>query len=111
MGVGPVPTKASDGGVDQPRVDHPKIVVPQPETIQHTGLLGLDHDVGLTCQIAHDVAVSVLVQVELDTALPAPPERVRSRMTDAGATGRFDLDHVRAEVGEQLADLSTDPIR
>ena len=87
-----------------------------PERFELAGLEGLDHDVCGLGEPAEEVAAVVLAEVERDGALVGVEVPEAQRGLTAGVVGmegrestrgvaarRLDLDHVGAEVGEQLA--------
>src|SRR5207247_4047129 len=65
----------------------------------------LDHDVGAMRQVAGDVQVVSVVEVEHDALLAATPERERGLRAQWAATRWLDVHHVGSEVGEEAADV------
>ena len=97
-----------------PRVDLAQPVVAEAPPLQRAGAEVLHDDVGLGDQPAEDLLALLAPQVQGDRPLVAahdrPPQRVAVRLLPAplahrvAAAGRLHLDHVGAQVAEQLAD-------
>ena len=111
VAVRALPAPPRHRGVHEARVERAHRVVAETDRVEHAGLVRLDQHVGMTRQVAQDLAVALVVDVEHDAALATTPERVGGVLADLGTTRRLDLDHVGTEVGEQLTDLCTHTVR
>ena len=116
-----------DRGVDQRRVDRVQLLVAQPERGQRARFERLEQRVRAARQLAQARAVGRAVEVEHDAELTdgvgGPVQRAvelargatravdERRVTPRGVpAGRFDLDHLGADVGQQPArDLAGRP--
>ena len=111
-----VRAEAGDREVHEVRVERGERGVPEPEPGQPTDPVVLDQHVRRAEEAPQDLAPGVGLEVDTDRALvPVDGEevgggaRARGSVTDPRrspaprrvAVGRLDLDHVRAEVGEQ----------
>ncbi len=110
VAIGALGSEACHRAVDQPWVVDRQILVPQPEGGEFARLVGLDEDIGPPGQTSEVLTVGVIAEIEHDAPLPAPPERIGRVAPDHRAPGRLHLDHVSAEVGEELTDLRANAI-
>ena len=111
--------EAGDRAVDQPRVDRLQALVIEPEALEVADLVVLDQHVGGLDQLADDLLPLGLGMVERDRALVAVGDGEEARMAGLDAVlaldpreaiaapvvahaGPFDLDHVRAQIAEDL---------
>ena len=114
--VGPGLAESRDGRVDQPRVRREQILVPQPHTRQGPGHGALHHHVRVPGQAPDALpprlgievrgdALLVGVEVEEREATVGSRPVVLERRLAAGRTapGRLHLDHLGAEVRQELA--------
>ena len=108
-------TEGRDGDPDQRGGLGAEFLVVEPELRQATGVLSLEHDVGAPRQCPEVGGALGGLEVEHDAALgrvvvPPPEARVgtggtvdeRPEPARRVTSGRFDDDHIGAEVGEQL---------
>ena len=112
--------KAGDGAVDQARVDFFQAGVIEAELGQGAHLVVLQQDVRLQRQRAHDLLAFAGIEVDRDGALAAVGGQVVARFARLVAVlvfqerrapaarvvadfRPFDLDHVGAEIGQDLA--------
>src|SRR5207249_5406281 len=102
-----VAAETGDGRVHEARVVGRELVVAEPEPFRDTRAPRLHDDVGAHRERSRDALVVVILEVEDDAALAAAPERPRRLAAQRMAAGRLDLDHLRAEIGEELADVVT----
>ena len=107
--VGAGCAEAGDRAVDQPRVRGVQHVPSDAEPLHHAGAVVLQHDVGARDELEQDLAPRVGAQVELHALLAAVEgDEVRAvgvatEVAERVAAGRFDLEHVGAEIGEHHA--------
>ena len=106
--------EAADLAVHDARIAarHGRVV--EPEALERAGLEVRDDDVGARAQLARQLEVGGVLEVEHDRALVAiggvvvrrAPLRVRRRQPAPRvvACGRLDLDHVRPQIAERLPD-------
>src|SRR5262249_53669348 len=119
LGVGPVLAEAGDRTVDQPRVQRVEALPVEAVLLQSADLEVLDQDVGLRRQAADDRRAFRTCKINGYGAFVAIAREVVGALAAAGvvralepgrapgagvvaAPGLFDLDHVSAEVGEDL---------
>ena len=107
----------ADRGVDERGIERAQILVAEPDRAERARLERLHEHVGAARELAQPRAVGLVVEVEYDAALAdgvdGPVQRAvelalaavhERRMAPRGvATGRLDLDHLGAHVGEQPA--------
>src|SRR6185503_10338103 len=104
-----------DRDVHEPGLERVECSVAEAERVEPAGRLGLDQEVRARDETPQHLAVARIVEIERDAALSARvrPERqralgiplvaeVRPGAPQRAAAARLDLDHVRAEVGEDL---------
>ena len=111
-GVGTVLAESGDPGDDQPRVDLPQLLRAESPAFERPGPEVLQQDVALGDEPAHHVLAFRHSQVAGDRLLVAsdewPPQRPPVRLLPAPLPHRIaarrvlDLDHLGAEVAEQL---------
>ena len=92
------------------RIDHAQHIVPKPPFLQRAGLKILDHHIGVHNQPLQQRGAVGLAQVQRNAALVArlgqPGQRIAARRHGPETTGRvahdgkFDLDHVGAELAQ-----------
>src|SRR5581483_873831 len=111
--------EAGNRTIDEARAGGAEALVVEPEFLQPADLEVLDQHVGLGGELSHQRAALITVEVDLDRALAAigrveigRADRLAIDALDEGRTPAarvvagalaLDLDHVGAEVGEDLA--------
>jgi len=86
---------------DETGVERVQLLPPEAQTLQHAGAERLDDDVGGRAQGAERVGVRRRLQVEYDRA-PAPvPAPITLVGAEGVTTGRLDLDHFGAVLGQE----------
>ena len=94
---------ARDGAIDDRGIDRAHVVVAQTETGRDTGAPPLAEHVGARDEIERPCLPRVAAQVELDAALV--PRDIAEQLRKGAhriTTGRFDLQHLRAQVDQHL---------
>ena len=115
--LGTVLAESGDRGVDHPRIAGGDCRVVEAVLHQTAALEVLDHHVGAGRQPSRQREIAGLAEVERDAAL-APVAGMEIRRRAVGGEGRppaaglvarraLDLDHVRAQIRERLADPRT----
>ena len=119
VGPGPLRPRAVLAERRDAQHNQPRVGVGQQDGIEEAlrrGLRGLQHDVGLRGEAEEEVESVVVGEVERERALVGvvvPPEEGALRpgqVVEEGADsarrvarGRLDFDHIRAQIGQQLA--------
>ena len=101
---------------DQARVDLREFVVTKAQRFQRAGFEVGEHDVRVRHHAAQQGLAFLGFQVEPEAALVAVPRAEAARQADlepglaraVGEGGRFDLHHIRAQIGEQAPCLRAD---
>ena len=109
----PIRTKAFDAGIDQARIELFEAVIAKPEPFHRAGSEVLQHDICGCNQFFKSLLAFRLFEVKRQAALVGvekkEKETVRPRLViqthagDIAPSGRFDLDHVSPEPGQNLA--------
>ena len=108
--VGPVLAEAGDGAVDKARVYAAQRVPAYAQPLGHAGAVLLDHDVRVLRQFVKNLLRLGLLEVEADAFFVSVHLEIRHagavhpgqrQAPEIAALGRFDPDHLRAEVGKQ----------
>ena len=108
LGQRPVLPPAGHPAVDDPLVDLPAVLGPEPEPLGHTGAHALHHDVGLGDQVEHHLRGLGVLEVERD-ARPAAVEQHARPAGEHLPARPLDPDHVGAEVGQDHAGMRPGP--
>src|SRR5262249_38890852 len=108
----PVVAIAGDAGIDEARVDLFQARIVDAEPRRHGGPKILDQHIGLLDHAVQRRQPFLLFEVEADRELAAigadkepavGPRQARRKLAQLVALRRLDLDHRRAEIGEQRA--------
>ena len=109
--VRPRLTVSREGAIDEPRVHHGEIVVGHSEPRHHAGTKLFDDHVGTAREFVHDLLTFGCLQVHGERPLSSihHEERIGDVVHDGGNGAHvvaqfrvFDLDHLRAEVAQEL---------
>ena len=109
--------ETGDRAIDETLVGRGKAGVIEPELGQRPGLEVFEHHIGRSGEIAHPRKIVLILEIGHDRALPAIGGVVIGRLALAIPTldpwrapqprpvplGAFDLDYIRAEIGENLS--------
>ena len=108
---------AGDRAIDQPRIDLAQRLVAEPEAVHHAGAEILDQDIGFRDQPMNERDRIGILEVEREASLS------RIELAEIGAVAvadrraqphvvafrRLDLDHLRADVGQQPRAIGARP--